>query len=207
MSKIKETESLHEAAKELQSKADVLQEESRTDSLTKLANRRHFDESIKIEFESAIKYKWPLGLIFIDLDHFKKINDTYGHDAGDSVLYPSCLPHCSIAREILILFHDMVVRSLQLYLPGTGQEGVEITCNRIINAFRNKAIELESDNLIHLTVSAGAHIFDANSADIKDWNELIRLADQATYLSKHNGRDQYSLAADLPPEELKKIAG
>ena len=206
LSKIKETESLQEAAKELKSKADVLEEENRTDSLTKLMNRRHFDESIEAEFESAIKYKWPLGLIFIDIDHFKKINDTYGHDAGDSVL-------CQVAEILLDCTRDSDIVSryggeeFTIILPGTGQEGVEITCERIINAFRNKVIEIGTSEIIHITVSAGAHIFDANSSDIKDRHEFIRLADQATYLSKNNGRDQYNLAINLPQQEVVKIAG
>ena len=206
LSKIKETESLQEAAKELQSKAEVLEEENRTDSLTNLANRRHFDETLAAEFENAIKYKWPLGLIFIDIDHFKKINDTYGHDAGDGVL-------CQVANVLIDCTRDsdLVCRyggeEFTIILPGTGQEGVEITCERIINAFRNKTIEIENSEMIHITVSAGAHIFDANCTNVQDRHELIRLADQATYLSKNNGRDQYNLASNLPQNEVIKIAG
>ena len=206
LNQIKETESLQKAARKLESKTAELEELNRRDGLTKLFNRRYFDESIEVEFNNSTKYQWPLGLIFIDIDFFKKINDTLGHDAGDDVLrqVASTLLECTRDSDIVSRYGG---EEFTIILPGTNEEGVDITCNRIVNAFRNTSIKLNNSKIAHVTVSAGACIYDGCDKKIKDWYELVRQADQATYQSKNNGRDQYCIANDLSsPAESKKIA-
>tara|TARA_R110002096_G_scaffold241054_7_gene432964 strand:+ start:2767 stop:4317 length:1551 start_codon:yes stop_codon:yes gene_type:complete len=206
LNQIKETEYLQKTASKLESKTAELEELNRRDGLTKLYNRRYFDESIEVEFKNASKYQWPLGLVFIDLDHFKQINDTLGHDAGDEVLRQTALILLDCTRD-----SDIISRyggeEFTIILPGTNEEGVKITCDRIINAFRKTIFKLNNRKVANVTVSAGACVYDGNNENIKDWHHLIKQADMATYQSKHNGRDQYNLASDLLfSEKNSKIA-
>ncbi len=195
LSKIKETECLQKEAKKLESKTAELEELNRRDGLTKLFNRRYFDEAIEVEFTNATKFQWPLGLIFIDIDFFKQINDTLGHDAGDDVLrqVAKILLDCTRATDIVARYGG---EEFTIILPGTGEEGVNITCERVINTFRNKAMTLSNDKVVQITVSAGACVYDGQDSTFEDWYGLVRQADQATYQSKNNGRDQYCLVGD-----------
>ena len=206
LNQIKETESLQKAAEKLQSKTEELEEMNRRDSLTNLFNRRHFDENIKSEFNNATKYNWPLGIIFIDIDFFKKINDTLGHDAGDYVLtkVAEVLIDCTRESDIVCRYGG---EEFTIILPGTSVEGVTVTCERIINTFRNKAIKLKYNKIVHITVSAGAYVYDGTATDVKDWSELVKLADQAVYQSKNQGRDQYSLLTSSSKNNVHKLAG
>ena len=206
LNQIKETESLQKTAKQLKSKTEELEEMNRRDSLTKLFNRRYFDETIATEFDNANKYKWPLGLIFIDIDFFKKINDSLGHDVGDIVLtkVAEVLIDCTRDSDIVCRYGG---EEFTIVLPGTNLEGVSVTCERIINAFRNTAIKLNNDKIVHITVSAGAYVYDGIDLEVEDWSELVKLADQAAYLSKNKGRDQYTIFTDVPKDNVQKIAG
>ena len=206
LSKIKETEYLQKTAKKLESKAEQLEELNRRDSLTRLFNRRHFDESIQTEFNNAIKFGWPLGLIFIDIDHFKKVNDTLGHNAGDEVLChaASMLMDCTRDSDIVSRYGG---EEFTVLLPGANKESVETTCKRIINTFREKTIKISCGETISITVSAGAFVYNGIDTNIQDEYELVRLADQAVYQAKNNGRNQYCLAEEQIGAKVKKSAG
>ncbi len=206
LNQLKHAESLQMEAKQLESKTAELEEQNRRDGLTQLYNRRYFDESIEIEFNNACKYKWPLGLIFIDIDHFKKINDTLGHEAGDEVLrqFSNVLLDCTRNSDLVARYGG---EEFTVILPGTSKEGVTITCERIVRAFRNKTMRLGNGHISRISVSAGACVYDGNNTSIKDWYELVRKADQATYQSKDAGRDQYHIVSDNEPDlKNKKIA-
>lgn len=205
LGKIKETEHLQKAAEQLKSKAVQLEEVSRRDSLTQLFNRRHFDESIETEFTNAKKHNWPLGLIFVDLDFFKKINDTYGHGAGDEVLVQAAkiLLNCMRDTDIVSRYGG---EEFTILLPGINQDGVEIACDRIINTFRKEAIHLSKGNIIHLTVSAGAIVYNGEEY-FSEWHELIRYADKAVYHAKENGRNQYYMYKNKKNSNVHQLAG
>ena len=205
LSKIRETEHLQEAAEQLKSKAIELEEVSRRDSLTQLFNRRHFDQAIQVEFDNSRKHNWPLGLIFVDLDFFKRINDTFGHEAGDEVLVQASrtLLHCMRDTDIVSRYGG---EEFTILLPGINREGVEIACNRIINSFRNQSIHLKNGDVIHVTVSAGAVAFQGET-HFKDWSELIRNADKAVYHAKENGRDQYYIYSKDESSNVHQLTG
>lgn len=205
LSKIKETQHLQESAEKLKSKAIELEEVSRRDSLTQLFNRRHFEQVIATEFTNSKKYNWPLGLVFVDLDYFKRINDSFGHAAGDSVLSHAAKILLESTRD-----SDTVARfggeEFIILLPGTTQAGVEVTCNRIIEAFRNNSIQLREGECIHLTVSAGATCF--NEKDFSEtYAELINNADSAVYQAKESGRNQYVIYDPSKVCSKQKLAG
>ncbi len=191
LSKIRETESLHEKTEQLKSQAKELRIENRHDPLTQLYNRRHFDECIKQEYENSKKYEWPLALIFIDLDHFKKVNDTYGHSAGDQVLIHSAklLADCMRDTDIVSRYGG---EEFVILLPGIDKQGTEIACQRIIQSFRDNPVRLGKGDQILQTVSAGAAVCYGEKY-YKDWSQLISNADEAVYEAKRNGRDQYCM--------------
>lgn len=189
LNKIKETESLQEAAQQLKSKTIELEEVSRRDSLTKLHNRRHFEEVILSEFENSKKFNWPLSVVFIDIDLFKNINDTYGHGVGDEMLCHSAkiLKDCTRDSDTVSRFGG---EEFIILLPGTAGPGVEVICNRIVTTFRNRTAEIKGGQLIHLTVSAGAVTYEGQD-HFNNYEDLINAADATVYKAKENGRDQF----------------
>lgn len=189
LNKIKETENLQEAAQHLKSKTLELEEVSRRDSLTKLHNRRHFEEVIQTEFENSKKYNWPLSVVFIDLDFFKNINDTYGHSAGDEMLCHASkiLKDCTRDSDTVSRFGG---EEFIILLPGTTQAGVEVICNRIVNTFRNRTATIKGGQLAHLTVSAGAVTYEGQEY-FRNFDDVINAADATVYKAKENGRNQY----------------
>jgi diguanylate cyclase (GGDEF)-like protein len=191
LSKIRETESLQEKTEELKTQTRELELVSRHDPLTGLYNRRHFDQCIRQEFENSKKYEWPLGLIFIDLDHFKQVNDTHGHAAGDEILVHTAKLLLDCMRDT-----DIVSRyggeEFTVLLPGIDKEGTEIACERLVNWFRENPARLQNGEVIKQTISAGAAICFGEKF-YRDWSQLIRNADEAVYHAKENGRDQYCI--------------
>ena len=189
LNQIKETQDLQESAKQLESKAIELEEVSRRDSLTKLYNRRHFEEVLSTEFTDAQKHDWPLGLIYIDLDYFKHVNDTYGHAAGDEVLAHTAklLLKCTRNSDTVARFGG---EEFTILLPGTNENGVIVTCERIVNAFHEQPISLASGESIQLTVSAGASVLHKEDA-IANYSAFMANADAAVYQAKASGRDQF----------------
>lgn len=205
LNKIKETESLQEAAQQLKSKTIELEEVSRRDSLTKLHNRRHFEEVILTEFSNSKKYNWPLSVVFIDLDFFKNINDTYGHSAGDEMLCHAAaiLKDCTRDSDTVSRFGG---EEFIILLPGTTMQGVEIICNRIVQSFRNRTAEIKGGQLAHLTVSAGAVTYEGQDY-FRSYEDLINAADATVYKAKENGRDQYFIYDHNEDISTQKAAG
>ena len=172
----------------MKSAQEYFEEVSVRDDLTKLFNRRHFYNRLKEEFSRSIRHGAPLSLLFIDLDDFKRINDTYGHTAGDKVL-----------REIGGLLKntarlsDLTARcggdEFAILLPNTNSNGAYELATRVAELIENHAIE--EINKQKITTSIGiATCFNKN---VQSFEELVKKADDAMYKSKKSGKGKVVL--------------
>ena len=163
---------------------------SRTDSLTGCYNRGHLNELLPREIKRAVRYKHPLALAMCDIDHFKKVNDTYGHQCGDEVLK-------IIVRSISELIRgdtDWLARyggeEFLLVLPETNLENACGLAERLRKHIAQKTIETEEDK-VSITASFGVTGFDASilSRSITP-DALISTADKYLYEAKKQGRNK-----------------
>jgi len=159
-------------------------EMSTVDELTKLHNRRYFIEALEGEFERASRYEIEMALIMVDLDHFKKINDTYGHPSGDMVL--------SKIGGILkkhVRRNDIACRyggeEFAVILSNVSRENIYAAYDRFREMVSEHLFEYES-NQFHITVSIGI----ASSNNAESANDLLSQADQALYQAKDTGRNK-----------------
>jgi diguanylate cyclase (GGDEF)-like protein len=154
------------------------------DELTKLSNRRYFMGALEGELERVVRYKTEMVLVMIDLDHFKKVNDTYGHLAGDMVLSGIGKTLKEHARS-----NDLACRyggeELAVILPNTNQDSACIAYERFRKMVEEYQFKHES-NQFHMTASIGI----ASSNDSKSLKDLIAHADQALYQAKETGRNK-----------------
>jgi diguanylate cyclase (GGDEF)-like protein len=156
------------------------------DTLTNLYNRRYFEERIVVEEQKAFYGGSPLSLVMVDIDHFKKVNDTFGHTEGDQVLAKiASLLKGSVRKK------DTVARyggeEFILMLPEAGLEESHMIAERIRRLVETTLFDLGTARL-NLTVSLGISNFPRHGARSKE--ELIRMADQALYDAKRGGRNR-----------------
>lgn len=164
------------------------------DALTKIANRRRFDEKLTHEFERAKAYEGSLSLIILDIDHFKEFNDLYGHVAGDTCLY-------DVAQKIASTVsrpEDFVARyggeEFIVLLPQTDKQGALFIAEQIQKAIENLAIAHEGSFTGFLSVSMGINTIDKCTAS--DELNFIKAADSALYYAKRQGRNCIALSAN-----------
>jgi len=178
---------------QLEIKTRMAQLNANTDSLTMLANRRYFDEALSAELQRLKLSGTALSLIMLDVDHFKKFNDYYGHVAGDE-----CLRH--IGSTLLTFVRqstDIVARyggeEFVAILTGTDQRGAEILAERIRNAIEALAIpNAGSDVSNFVTVSLG--VVTVFPVCIPSEEQLVTLADEAMYFAKEAGRNRVAIS-------------
>lgn len=156
------------------------------DCLTKTLNRRAFDEIIEREFNRSVRYKTPLSVVMMDLDHFKKVNDSRGHLAGDIVLKEVAETISKCLREIDI-FARYGGEEFVIILPQTNIEKACIMAERIRKAIECFSVYFEEGE-IKVTLSMGIASYPFTPA--KDKNDLVNLADNAMYQAKKNGRNR-----------------
>ena len=177
-------------ALELKLANDSLRELAYRDSLTGLFNVRYFRETMASELERAARYKHPLSLVFIDIDFFKKVNDTFGHQAGDHVLHEVANTFLKLLRN-----RDIVARyggeEFAIILPETVGSSAKVLAQRVRRGIEQLEIHYEAD-YIPITISCGIA-----SCDFKKTNmtleDFIKQSDQALYRAKENGRNRVEM--------------
>ncbi|KMT66662.1 GGDEF domain-containing protein [Catenovulum maritimum] len=161
---------------------------SRTDGLTQVANRRFWEERFEVELETANRYKHPLSLILFDLDKFKQINDTYGHQGGDLVLIEITKFIKKKLRQV-----DLMGRyggeEFGIILPNTDAEGAFELADRIRTEFAQFPISFGNHKIL-ATISLGVVEYDPS---FDSYEDMVTRADIALYQSKASGRNTTSL--------------
>lgn len=175
--------------------------EARTDSLTGLANRRAFDDELGRRHAEWERNSTPFSLVILDVDHFKKFNDTHGHQAGDEVLREVAKAMVESARTM-----DICCRyggeEFAIILPATEQENATVFAERVRLAIAARAVEHEGKAL---QVTASVGLAQAQSGD--DPKRILRRADEALYAAKEAGRNcgfKNTEGENLAIGELKK---
>ncbi len=198
-------EELCECATELASTAERLRQEqvrlsddAARDPLTGLSNRRPFMDTLVREAAFANRTGWPLSLIMVDLDHFKALNDTYGHSAGDTALRRTADRLSSLVRQ-----SDSVARlggeEFGVVLPGTRLGQATRIAQQLCDALRGDQFVHEGKT-IRVTASFG--VAEVHECRATDSESLMGRADAALYDAKHNGRDTVVAAPTAPSVEF-----
>ncbi len=164
-----------------------VQELASVDQLTGVWNRRHLLEMAEQVLKSARRAQRPLTLILLDIDHFKKFNDTHGHLVGDQVLRGVARCCRQTLRES-DLFGRYGGEEFVAVLPETGPEGAAETAERLATAIRHKPLQTESGEPLRITISQGLA-----SAPLHELEALLMRADQALYAAKDAGRDCFKV--------------
>jgi diguanylate cyclase (GGDEF)-like protein len=185
----------------LKLQSELFQSIALTDGLTGIANRRRFDESFQRDWAQCARTGQRVSLLMIDVDHFKRYNDHYGHQQGDE-----CLQR--VAKGIKSLFkrpYDLVARyggeEFVCLLPNTDLQGAAALAQQVLQAIRDLNIEhADSETAQSVTVSIGVATKTATNAFTS--SGLIGAADEQLYYSKRQGRDRWT-AVDLDtPEQV-----
>lgn len=176
---------------ELKKRCDQLASLSSLDGLTGIANRRRFDEFLRMEWNRGLRERSSLSILILDIDHFKRYNDSFGHVAGDE-----CIK--AVAAGLSDVIHrstDLIARyggeEFGIVLPNTGITGIEFLSKMIIQAVERLNIpHPDSPVASHVTVSiGGASVEPSEDLSLTDF---IQAADKALYQSKQGGRNRYT---------------
>jgi len=182
---------------------EALRTQSIRDPLTGLYNRRHLGEMLERETRRASRAGHGLGIMMLDLDHFKKFNDTYGHEAGDTVLREaaSLLAKSVRAEDIVCRFGG---EEFVIILPMADIKASQARAERIRAKVRELSIVHQGQSLGTVTVSVGVAALPDHGTSSKD---LLEAADAALYRAKREGRDRVVVSeAVIPPERADAAA-
>lgn len=202
---------------DMQDKNRQLEQITRFDFLTGALSRSETFFRTEQEIERSLRYGTPLSFLMLDIDHFKNINDTYGHRVGDEVL-----KHLAIFCQTSLRKVDMMGRvggeEFLIVLPGTNERGALEVANRIRTSISEQTCSCVTNNPIEITVSIGVSSLEdalSNTNPQKTASQLLlqcfELADQAMYQAKHKGRNRCCSinqinqhCCDLNQEEVQK---
>lgn len=156
------------------------------DHLTGLFNRRYFEETLESKLRREQHGDYSVGIILLDIDHFKRFNDTYGHDAGDAVLIELAnlmIHHFDISINVYRYGGD----EFAILIPKTQKEELSLLTESLVKKVRNHTIRYNNKQLGNMTVSCG---YALHSYTTETLDEFIKHADEALYQAKERGRDQ-----------------
>ena len=180
---------VREATEALRQQKEAAEQLARIDPLTGLLNRRAFFEASEVEIRRVLRYRQPLSVIAIDLDHFKSINDSYGHGAGDSVLIDFAHVVSQQLRGV-----DLVARlggeEFVVLLPDSDTQGALRVAERLRLALADSGPQV-GEGVLHYTASFGVAGLDPGQSSLE---ELLERADTALYAAKRQGRNRVELA-------------
>ncbi|MDX2009744.1 MAG: diguanylate cyclase [Myxococcaceae bacterium] len=175
---------------ELEEKRAALEQLSRIDGLTGLVNRRHFEERLAAEWARSERYRAPLSCLLLDIDHFKKVNDTWGHPFGDVVLKEVAKVARRALRDV-----DVIARyggeEIIALLPETSPDEAWRAAERVrmgVEAMRLTCRTVEPPEQVRCTASIG--VATAPAPTIESAEQLVQLADECLYEAKQGGRNQ-----------------
>lgn len=178
---------LEVALRELQERNQELEKLNTLDALSGIHNRRHFDKRILAELRRSRRELTPLALVMFDIDHFKAVNDNYGHLTGDEVI--RSVAH--VAQEQLNRSADEIFRyggeEYALVLPNTEKDGAELIAEKVRAAVEGLTIQGPNEK-VKCTISLGVAVSDARQAMSPE--QIIEQADSALYKAKQGGRNQ-----------------
>lgn len=169
---------------DMEEEAKMLEKLATTDPLTKIYNRLKLNELLAFEIKKADRYKMPLSLIMFDIDHFKDINDTYGHDVGDEVLVKLC-DTVSVSIRETDVFARWGGEEFMIMLPNTSGAGAQVMAENL-----RKAVEhtnFGAAGIVTASFGVGEYSPEANM------RELLKNVDDALYEAKRGGRNKVVL--------------
>jgi diguanylate cyclase (GGDEF)-like protein len=170
---------------------EIVEEQATTDGLTGLVNHRTFQERFTTMLGRAERHEFPVSLLLTDIDHFKKVNDSYGHPTGDEVLRRVAAILKASARKI-----DIVARyggeEFAIVLEATDRVGARQLAERIRQEVEQQSFP-SAKGAFKATLSIGV----ASTEDARDKTEIIARADQSLYAAKHGGRNRTVCYADI----------
>lgn len=164
------------------------------DPLTELFNRRYLDETLEREIQRALRYQSTVGVIMLDIDHFKRFNDTYGHDVGDALLHEmgSFLRECTRSQDIACRYGG---EEFTLILPDASLQGTHRRAEQVCEDIRRMQVDHQGVSLGMITISLGVACFPEHGTTRES---LIRAADRALLAAKAAGRNRVVVADAAP---------
>jgi diguanylate cyclase (GGDEF)-like protein len=170
-----------------------LREQSIRDPLTGLFNRRYMEESLSMELSRAIRTRAPVSVVMLDIDHFKRFNDTFGHDAGDALLQAAgkLMPTQFRDGDVLCRYGG---EEFLVIMPGASMAEAEVRAEALRAAVKNLSVVHRGQNLGVVSMSFGIASFPSHA---KSSERIVQLADAALIRAKRNGRDRIELADSL----------
>lgn len=180
---------------------DDLRRLSLTDSLTNVGNRRAFDEAVGVEIVRARRHERELALALVDLDHFKRVNDTLGHRAGDDVLAAFAARLGSLLRASDRLFR-YGGEEFAVLLPEEGSRTSLVAAQRVVRGIAERPL-VANGRYVAMTCSAG--VAGLRASDASDGGDLVARSDAALYAAKQAGRNR-ALRADEPRTAARRGA-